>query len=218
MAKGQKAEVEVARQLFIYGAGDGKRVISVRALCEATGLHEQTIGVHLPKWQKEVEEILINSNISDLGLSLSAKDLDQHKTDMEAIRSQLAQIQWELDRHDEITAALQDWASTISTEDPEFGEKSFRILETYLRMSGSKATLRGQLLSYQKQWATMAGIVDLKDISVIAAKEMSKGRAKMKLKSEENQDAPKNVGGLSSGVFARVGNTPRPAQIDETKD
>lgn len=206
MAKGTKPEIEVARQLYLYGAGDGKRVISTKGLVEATGLHPETIANHLPKWEKQAEEILINSNSVGLGLELSAKDLQLHKDCMNTLAEQLKQIEWEMDKISDIAADLRQWAK--ETSDPE---ESFQMLDRYLRSMGSKATLRSQFLAYQKQFATLSGVIDLKDISVTAAKEMSKGRAKLKLKSEENGDPPKNAGSNLTGVFARPQNAPRPA-------
>ncbi len=195
---GQKAEVVAARQLYIYGNGDGKRVIGVKALVEATGLSETTIGKHLPKWQAEVEEILMNADSSTLGLQLSAKDLQLHKECMNTLSDQIKQIQWELDKHADIVADLREWAR--ETSDLEF---SMRLLETYLRTSGAKATLRSQFLSYQKQFATLSGVVDLKDISVVSAKEIAKGKAKLDLKKLESEAGMKPAGPPTNGVFAR---------------
>lgn len=202
---GMKPEVAAARQLFLYGAGDGRRVLSTRGLCEATGVHPQTIHKWMPKWEKEAEEIISNSSENGQALRLSAEDLQLHKSSMSALADQLTQIQWELDRHADIVADLREWAR--ETSDLEF---SMNLLDKYLRMQGSKATLRGQFLAYQKQFATLSGVVDLKDIAVVSAKELSKGRAKQTLKSEENAGAPKIVGPAAHGVFARVANSPRP--------
>ncbi len=210
---GMKAEVVAARQLFLYGNGDGRRVIGVQALCEATGVHEQTIWKYMPKWQKELEEILANSSDVSLALHLSAETLATNKRLNQKLEDQVNQIIWELEKHDDIAADLREWAR--ETGDLEF---SMRLLETYLRTCGSKATLRGQLLAYQKAWTNAVGVEGMKDVSLTAAKELSKGRAKMKLKSEESEAGVKNVGPRLGGVFERPGNVPRPDSTGPGED
>lgn len=197
-----KSETQIARQLFLYGAGDGKRVISVKALCEATGLHEQTIGKHLPKWQKEAEEILMNSTESGLGLALSAKDLALHKSCMNKLESEIKQIMWELETVESITAKLEGWMDKFKGEDGE-QDKALRILEAWQRNCGQKSSLRSQFLALQKQWTSLSGVVDLKDIQVTKEKTLAVGKAKLDLKREENQAGIRDSNGPISGVFAR---------------
>ena len=56
------------------------------------------------------------------------------------------------------------------------------------------------------------GVEGMKDVSLTAAKELSKGRAKQKLKAEENEGGIKNVGPRLGGVFERPSSAPRPSQ------
>jgi hypothetical protein len=199
---GLKSEVVAARQLYLYGAGDGKRVISVQALVKATGLHEQTIGKHMPGWQKEAEEILMNSNETGLGLSLSAKELSLHKSDMCHLRQQIQQVKWELDTIESITSKLEGWMDKFNGEDGE-QDKALRILEAWQRNCGQKSSLRGQFLSLQKQWTSLSGVVDLKDIQVTKEKAIAVGKAKLDIKKLENESGVRDVGNPLSGVFKR---------------
>lgn len=199
---GLKSEVVAARQLYLYGAGDGKRVIGVQALCKATGLHEQTIGKHMPGWQKEAEEILMNSNETGLGLALSAKDLASHKSDMELLRKEINHVSYELKNLEFITARLEGWMDKFNGEDGE-QDKALRILEAWQRNCGQKSSLRSQFLAMQKQWTSLSGVVDLKDVQVVREKTMAQGRAKLDLKREENQAGIRDSNGPISGVFAR---------------
>lgn len=41
----------------------------------------------------------------------------------------------------------------------------------------------------QKQHATLSGIIDLKDVEVVRAKEISKGKAKLEMQKIAQQDA-----------------------------
>jgi hypothetical protein len=197
-----KSETQIARQLFLYGAGDGKRVIGVKALCEATGLHEQTIGKHLPKWQKEAEEILLNSKESGLGLALSAKDLQLHEKDMSHLRNLVEANKWEMARVDEITAKLEGWMDKFSGDDGE-QDKALRILELWMRTCGQKSSLQSQFLALQKQWTSLSGVVDLKDVQVTKEKALATGRAKLELKKEESEAGIRDVGSNLAAVFHR---------------
>jgi hypothetical protein len=196
-----KAETETARQLFLYGAGDGKRIISVKGLVEATGLHENTICKHITKWQKEAEEILANTAERGLGLALSAEDLRRHKEDMAHLRNLVEAKKWETERVLEITAKLEGWMDKFSGDDGE-QDKALRILELWMRTCGQKSSLESQFLALQKQWTSLSGVVDLKDIQVVKEKAMATGRARLALKKEETETGPKEAN-PATGIFAR---------------
>lgn len=196
-----KAETETARQLFLYGAGDGKRIISVKGLVEATGLHEQTIGKHLPKWKKEAEEILMKSAETGLGLALSAEDLRRHKEDMAHLRNLVEAKKWETEQVLEITAKLEGWVDKFTGDDGE-QDKALRILELWVKTCGQKSSLESQFLALQKQWTSLSGVVDLKDIQVVKEKAMATGRARLALKKEETETAPREAN-PATGIFAR---------------
>ena len=198
-----KHETEIARQLFLYGAGDGKRLMSVKSLVEATGLHEATINRHMPKWKKESEQLLSGTNECGLALLLSKESLKAHELDMLALRGQIDQVKWELETLEDVTEKLENWMDKFSG-DSESQDKALRILEAWQRNCGQKSSLRSQFLSLQKQWTSLSGIVDLKEVQITREKTMAVGRAKMKLKSEENN----NETGLKAptargGIFAR---------------
>jgi septal ring factor EnvC (AmiA/AmiB activator) len=196
-----KSEIVTARQLYLFGAGDGKRVIGVQALCEATGLHEQTIWKYIKGWQKEAEDLLVASSGNALGLALSAKQLEQHTKDMDALRDQLDQVKWELKTIEKITAKLEGWMDKFSGDEGE-QDKALRILEAWQRNCGQKSSLRSQFLALQKQWTSLSGVVDLKDIQVVKEKAMATGRARLALKKEETETEPK-AANPATGIFAR---------------
>jgi len=197
-----KSETQIARQLFLYGAGDGKRVISVRALCEATGLHEQTIGKHMPKWVKEAEEILMNSNEGGLGLALSKKTLDAHNADMDFLRNEINSIKWEMENLNDSIAALENICENFSLNSDN-GDAALRIFENYLRASMNKSSLRGQFLGAEKRWVELSGVVAMSEVQITREKTLAQGRAKLDLKREENQAGIRDSNGPISGVFAR---------------
>jgi len=197
-----KSETQTARQLFLYGAGDGKRIISVKALVEATGLHENTICKHLPKWSAEFEEMVANTSEKGLGLSLSAKELQLHKEDMIHLRGEIQKIKWEMKNLDSISSKLENWLDKFDGDDGE-QDRALRILEAWQKNCGQISSLRSQFLALQKQWTTLSGVVDLKDVQVAREKTLATGRAKLDLKREENETGIRDSNGPLSSVFDR---------------
>lgn len=200
--KGLKPAVEVARQAFLYGQGDGKQVSDTRKLAELSGLHTQTILKHMPGWLKEREEIISNSSDFALGLSLSKEVQSDRDKRMTFLSDQIKQIMWEMDNLDNVIEKLESICGNFSLN-TENGDDAIKLFDRYLRASLNKANLRSQFLALHKQWADFSGVLDVKDISVVRAREIAKGQGKMQLKkleAEENQ-GPKNI--TRTGVFAR---------------
>jgi len=187
MAERVKFEVETARQLFLYGAGDGKRVLNPHALAEASGLHISTIQRWMKTWLAEAEQLLSGASTNGLALNLSKDTMSLHKSNMVFLEKQLQVIKYELDTMDTITEKLEAWLDKFSGEN-EF-EKAIQIFHDWQRASGTKSSLRSQFLALQKQHATLSGIVDLKDIEVVRAKEISKGKAKLEMQKLSQQEA-----------------------------
>ncbi len=187
MATKPKFEIDTARQLFLYGAGDGKRILNANALAEATGLHIETIRRHMRSWLGEAEEMLSGASNTGLALSLSKKTLELHSSNMIFLEKQLQVLKYELDTMDSITEKLEDWLDKFDGSNEI--ELAIKIFHDWQRASGTKASLRSQFLSVQKQHATLSGLVDLKDIEVVRAKEISKGKAKLEMQKIAQQDA-----------------------------
>ena len=204
--RGNKSEVELARQACLYGEGDGKPVMNVKRLAEIAGVHESTIWRHMPKWQKEREEILAKANNSSLGIHLSAKELESHKSDMELLRKEINQVKWELDEFDDniekLEGLVERMTDTVSA-DPLMVGQLLQMFDKYLRFSLNKQNLRKQFLALQKQWTGLSGIEGLMDVALVREREMEKGRVKIALKKEGVEAEPRNVGPTTNAVFVR---------------
>ena len=194
-----RAETRYARQLFLYGAGDGQPVRNVPTLSKLAGVHVETIRKHLPVWEKEAEAILAGSSELGLAVQLSSETLKAHERDMVCLRNLVEAKKFELDRCDEITAKLEGWLDKFEDEDREY---ALRILEAWQKNAGLRSSLESQFLALQKQWTSLAGIVDLKDISVVREKEIAKGKAKLTIKQLETEQGPQ-APRIAGGVFAR---------------
>lgn len=201
MANSPKPEVATARQLFLYGAGDGKRIVGTQALVEATGVHEQTIRKHLPKWLKEAEELLSNTSELGVSLSLSAIEIESHQADMSHLRHDIDSIKFEMNSLDDVIEKLAGICEKFSLN-TENGDAALKIFDSYLRASLNKSHLRGQFLAAEKRWIELSNISALKDITITKEKTLAVGRAKLKLKGEESEaSAPIPV--ARGGIFAR---------------
>ena len=203
-----RAETRYAKQMFLYGSGDGQPIRNAAKLAKVSGVHVETIRRHLPEWEKEAEQLLANTSEIGLAVRLSKETLEQHNNDMIHLRDQLNQVKFEIDRLEDITAKLEDWMDKFDADEVN---DALSIFDAWQRACGSKASLRSQFLAMQKQWTSLSGIVDLKDISVVREKEISKGRAKLEIKRLENETnpVPRQVPG---GVFSR------PARLLESSE
>lgn len=197
-----KAETKAARQLFLYGNGDGKRVLNVKALVAATGVHVGTIWKHMPAWQKEAEDLVANATENGLALSLSSATLKTHETDMLHLRNLVEANKFEQDKIDDVTAKLESWMEKFAGN-PEDQDKALRILELWVRTCGQKSTIISQFLALQKQWTALSGIIDLKDIQTTREKTIAVGRAKLKLRGEEAEAGKMTPAVNRSGIFDR---------------
>lgn len=207
----KKPAVESARQLFLYGAGDGKRVLSTQALAVAVGVHEQTIRAHMGSWQKEAEELISNTSENGLALALSKATLEDHKKDLLHLRNDVDSIKFEMNSLDDVIETLSGICENFSLNSDN-GDKALSLFDRYIKASLNKSHLRGQFLAAEKRWAAASGIEAVADISVTAAKAMSVGKAKLELKKLENEEGPRDANRMSSGVFAR------PAKLEIEED
>lgn len=199
---GLKSEVVAARQLYLYGAGDGKRVLNVQGLAKLSGLHEKTVWKHLPGWQKEMEEMCAAGGKNVLALSLSKKTLDSHNSDMDFLRSEINSIKWEMDNLNTSIATLEDICENFSLNS-ENGNEAIRLFEAYLRASANKGSLRTAFLAAEKRWVDLSGVVAMSEVQITREKTLATGRAKLDLKREENSVGIRDSNVPISGVFAR---------------
>lgn len=204
--KGCRKELEIARQACLYGEGDGRPVMNVKRLCELAGVTEKTILRHMPAWQAEREEMVVNSSPQSLALSLSAKELRLHECDMKTLRKEINQVKWELDTFDdniEKLEALVERLTDVASGDPLAVGQVLQMFDKYLRFSLNKQNLRKQFLALQKQWTGLSGIEGLMDVALVREREMEKGRVKIALKKEGSEAEPRSVGPTTNAVFVR---------------
>lgn len=180
---------ETARQLFLYGAGDGKRVLNTAKLAKLSGVHVETIRRNMPGWLKEAEEMLAGSSECGLGLKLSREVLDSNTKDLHFLRDQINQVKFELTQLETVTERLADWLDKFTGDELE---TALRIFNDWQRSCASKQALRTQFVALKKLWDEKSAIDGLRDVSLAREKEIAKGKARLDLKKSETETAPQD--------------------------
>lgn len=195
-----RPETRYARQLWLYGAGDGQPIKSIPKLAEVSGVTAETLRRYLPQWEKESESLLANTSEIGLAINLSEKNLEQHTKDSEFMRNQLDKLKFEIDTLEKIAVRLGEWMDKFNGDETE---TALQIFDAWQRSCGTESHLRGQFISMKKLWDDKVGLDALRDVAVTRQKEIAKGKAKLEIKQMEAETGPttRNVGG--SGVFAR---------------
>lgn len=173
--KGTKPATEVARQLFLYGEGDGIRILDNRTLAEKSGLHPETLRKWLPKWTEEFEEKLKGtSKIGSVNaLSLPDEVFEHHKADNEFIRKRLDKAKFELEQLPQIIENLSLIVTQAST-DPEKIDIMMAMLDKYIRFSMNEKSLTKLFMDLKNLWDSKVGLDSLKAIQESVAKAQAK--------------------------------------------
>ena len=150
-------------------------------------------------------------------MTLSAKELEQHKADMIFLRNQISQVKFELENLEEITSKLENLVEKF-TEEPETLAAALQVFQLWLNGAGKQSSLRAQFLSMQKQWSSLSGIVDLKDVAVVREKEIAKGRAKLEVKKLEAEAGASATPVVDYGIFSRPTRNIVETPVSEVED
>ena len=205
------AEVRAARQLFLFGAGDGRPVRHVATLAKAAGVHIQTIQKHLPAWEAEAEEILSNSSEIGFRLRLNAETLKKHESDKAFFRRQIDLQVLEIERLPALENSLLDLVRIIANSgNPEAADAANLMLGRFFETIGARKSAEAHLLKLQSHWSKMAGVESLQAVAETREKTLATGRAKLALRREEAEgmagdgSQARAIGsGAAGGVFAQ---------------
>lgn len=181
--KRTKSETRVARQLYLYGDGDGKRVVSVQLLREKTGLSEATLRRRLPEWEREAEEILTANSEGAFRIRLTADEIAFHKANISFLEAQIKECKFELDNLSDITERLMRLTEKFS-DDPDMRMEALQLFNSWVQSCGKRSTLRASFLAMQKQHATLTGIVGKIDAAIAYDKTLQTGLAKKAVASD----------------------------------
>lgn len=212
MVGGMKtAEIRTARLLFLFGSGNGERILNPARLAELVGCHAESIRKYLPAWEAEAENILANSAQNGLGLRIKHGDLEKHESDKAFFRRQIDSQVAEIQALPKLESTLLDAVRKIANcVDSDMAETAISMLRAYFDTVGSRKAAEAHLIKLQSHWTKMAGIESLQAVAETREKTLATGRAKLDLKREAAADAPgpesaKPAGAVVGGVFAKRG-------------
>jgi hypothetical protein len=211
-SKGGSPEVREARRLFLFGGGDGRRVLRVETLAEMAGCHVQSIRRWLPAWEAEAEKMSASSSDFGLEMRLNAETLAKHESDCMKIRSCIDAQIVELERLPILEKRLLSIADACAKSQSDAGaaEAVLSLVQSFIGLHGSRKAGEIHLLKLQSHWSKMAGIESLQSVAETREKTLASGRAKLRLRAEETAgasgpDGARVIGSGSSvgGVFAK---------------
>lgn len=216
--------VHAAKQAFLYGRGDGRRVLRVEDLADIGGIHPETVRRHLPSWQVEAEEILAKSSESGISLRLSKLALAKFESDRDFIREQIDTQAAEIKQLTKLQPLLLDLARRVADRDESAGEAISSLLSSFFDTVGNRKAMEAHLLKLQSHWGKMAGIESLQAVAETRERTLATGRAKLALRREEAGEAGGDGSGArlaspaAGGVFAKRAAAPRVLEVGEVSD
>lgn len=193
--RGGPAKVEVARQAFLYGQGDGRPVLDPAKLAEIAGCHVNTINKWMPGWLKQREEYLATNGNSEFGLSLSSETIEQHRKNTKFLEEQTTNLRREVAILDKLESVLIKAVESAQVHDPESATQVLAMVQSYLGSSAARKSLQTQFIAVQRAWKENAGIDSLQDVATAREKALATGRAKLDLKREADGAGPVPTGG-----------------------
>ena len=195
------AKVQAARQLFLYGGPDGKRVLEPPVLAKRVGCHVSSIWSYIKDWSREFETLLIQTSDFELGTVLSDEDVEKFRSDVNWARKVTDELRKE---HDLVETLEENLFRFI--ENGDFSEETehrlVTLAEKFFSAVHTKSKLRSQWIAMEKEWVRMSGIEGKMEIVQNAEKARAIGRVKIDLKREETEQTPglkvakKPVGGI----------------------
>jgi hypothetical protein len=205
MAKPKKGKLkdpatEAARQLFLYGSGDGVRILEISELSKATGASIHTIRNWMPEWLLEMEDSLKSTSKLASPTSLSVPDevLEDHKSDLAFFRANLDILKKEHDSLDMVLDQMYQFSSDVVRDEDKL-DQFIAIFDRYCRMCMNRKNLMSQIVKIKELWDSKIGVDSLKNIQEATAKAVSVANAKSE--PSPTQDVKENV--VNGGVFRK---------------
>lgn len=192
-----RANIEVARQAFIFGMGDGQPVVNPERLAEIGECTRDTIQKHLPDWIKQREDLLTNSGMPGNGgllLRLSEETLASLRFDTDFARQRVDELKAESKTARKVISLLESvltefskGASTLETAE------LLSLVSTFTSVHATKKSIDSNFLAMHKHWTKLAGVDSLMTVAETREKALATGRAKLTV-TKEASDAGLNGG------------------------
>lgn len=197
----ENVSTAAAKQMFMYGCGDGVRVLEISELVKLSGVSRTTLGKHMPKWQAEFEETLRNTTklASPNILSLPNETLEKHKVQTEFILARMEEVMAEIEGLGPIISNLERIVDQIA-QISEDSDKVISLFDRYLRLCMNRKSLIKLFTDLKRLWDEKVGLDSLKAIQEATGKAASVAALKAGDPSPQN---PEGIQVVANGVFRR---------------
>lgn len=204
-----RPRTEYAKQLYLYGNGDGKPITSAAKLSELTGVGINSLSKHRKEWDREREALLAQNSKTGISLRVKPEDIRKNEEDTAFLRGQMDELLLEMDGLDRVEATFQRLLDNFDC-DMESADKALAVFDSYLKAHASRKSVRSQFLEVQKRWQECAGITAVFKVAETRENEMAKGMAKVEVRRairELEETDPDNMRQAKPGlsVFRRSG-------------
>jgi len=182
---GSKPGTEAARTAFLFGTGNGERVLDTKQLAKIGGISTETVNNRLPEWEAEFRQLASGSGFTGFQLNLSADLLETAQRNLQSWReldtALLAEIQ-ALPKIEKFLRGAVDWIKENGDKGDVQDMKD--MVDTFIRVSNSRKSLIRQRLDVNARFNKLSGLDDLMDVASARAKAMETGRARIELEKE----------------------------------
>lgn len=200
-----KSATRAARTAYLYGQGDGKRIVSVRKLCELFDLTENTVKRHVKEWDREFAAMASESTELGAAMALNAETLAFHKATTENLQSYIVETKQLIKTLPEVSERLEEMLAQLLNAKPRDYKACCEVFKSLCSSMLSKQASQKHLIALQKAWKENAGIDALQDVSTHREKALTTGRIKAQLLAEREENAgnlPPAAPAARAGRFA----------------
>ncbi len=180
--RGTSAQVNLARQLFMYGNGDGRPITEPAKLAEIAGVTPQTIYNHIRAWEMEREEILANQGIGGYSLQVSPATLRQHRETVDFYHKQEELLRREVQ---DMPLILKDLREVLrGLKESENYDEAVQAFQIFLKLYGNRRETLKLQMHVQQRLRQHSGIELLEEIAATREKTLASGRARLDVTRE----------------------------------
>lgn len=178
----KSAAVNLARQIFLYGNGDGRPITDLSKLAEFSGCHLKTIHKHFRGWEKEREEMLSEPTNGAFGLSVSGDVLRQHRATVDYLANLERELREEVEALPKILSELRTILRSLSNS--ERYDEGIQAFQIFLKLYGNRRETAKLHLQIQQRLKLHSGIELLEEAAATREKTLASGRAKLDVSKE----------------------------------
>jgi hypothetical protein len=189
-------QMTYARQLFLFGDGNGEPITSPKRLAEITGMTPAQITHNSRKWIVERERMLKKTTNLETCMATEIANM-QHQNDMQFLRSKVDELRHDIEGLDNTREQMEELTRLVVEAVREGGgdvEQLLKIFQTYLKTLASRKSLMELWIKYKSLWDAKIGIDAQQNVSVDVVKFHKKQMLKRNITEEDGVEKMRPVG------------------------